>query len=494
MTGGRGKKKAVLLTGAAAIAFSYGIAGAQVAPGTGSTTTQQATTLPPAAPVSGPPAQGPAPAFNISGSIRSEIEIDDNGGLRSTSPGTDTTFVNTFGIDVNSETATQDLQLSFGGVVQFEDLAAGREENGLENPFVRLAYRLDGADSRLSLDADYRTDDIFNTFSFDSDGDLIDDTLLTSVGDVETLRYGVRYSFGLQAPFGMDLTLQRNERDYTNTVNPNLFDRTTDQVGVVARFAINPSTTARLIAQASMYEAEDGPQTERDTTDFGVGLAYDISADLSFDGQITQTTIEETVNSGAGRRLIENDGFSANAQLTQELGNGNIVVYADHVQSTNTARTEVGFDRSLTLPAGNLAFGAGVSTSDTGNSALIGSIAYSNQLPSGVLTARLDRTATVNSTNSEVQRTIVGLGYLHDINAISAVNFSLDVASVKDIGLGSVAEATRTDFRVEYRHQINRDWDWRLGYVGRKREDAAGNSATSNAFVTSIGRSFTIRP
>ena len=104
------------------------------------------------------------------------------------------------------------------------------------------------------------------------------------------------------------------------------------------------------------------------------------------------------VNAGTGRRLIENDGFSANAQLTHELGNGNIVLYSDHVQSTNTARTEVGFDRSLTLPAGTLAFGAGVSTSDTGNSALIGSLAYSNQVPSGVVTARLDRTATVNST------------------------------------------------------------------------------------------------
>ena len=70
----------------------------------------------------------------------------------------------------------------------------------------------------------------------------------------------------------------------------------------------------------------------------------------------------------------------------------------------------------------------------------------------------------------------------------------LDIADVKDVGVGSVSEATRADFRIEYRYQINRDWDWRIGYIGRYRENAAGTTANSNAIVTSVGRSFSIRP
>ena len=358
MTGGWGKRHAVFLTGAAAIALSYGIAGAQVAPVGGSTTGQQGTGTQPA---TGTPSQGQTPSLSVTGNFRSQIRVDDNGGLRANSPGTDTSFTNSLSVDIESRTPIQSLSLTFGGLLQYEDLAVDREENGLEDPFARLNYTLDGADSQLSFNGNYRTDEIVDSILVDTDGDLIDDTLLTTTGSIENINLSTSYSFGLQAPFGMDFVVRRDERNYSDVFNPNLFDRTTDRYDVTARFAINPATTARIIARKIRYDAEDAERTDRDTTDLGVGINYQISPDLTLDAQVTQTEIDETQTISGSRRTTQRDGFSGNIRLTRDLANGTIGVFVDRVQSTNTARTDIGVDRAMTLPSGALSFGvAGV--------------------------------------------------------------------------------------------------------------------------------------
>lgn len=465
MKTGGGKKRAAILLGAATIGLMINeTAGAQ---------------------------QAPASSFEVLGSVRGSVEVDDNSRLRQTSPGTDTTFVTALGLEVRSDTPIHALRLSFGADLQYESLAgSGREENGIERPYLRFSYSATGADSELRLNARHREDDIVNSVFLDTDGDLVEDTFLTSNGTIERTSVGATYSFGLEAPFGMDLSVSRDDRNYANVVNPRLFDRRTDRIGAVARFRINPAATARLIARASMFSAEDAVQTERDTTDFGAGINYQVAPDLVVDAEVTQTNIDQTTTGGS----TSNDGVSATVGITRDLANGTAGLVASHTQYSRTARTEVVVNRALELPQGEFSFGVGVSSSDTGDTALIGSLNYTNLIPTGTVTASLSRTATVNDSNDEIQRTVLGLGYNHDINANSGLAIEIDVADVEDVGLGSVSNSTRADFRVTYRHQLTQDWDWTLGYVGRYSRNQAGNSATSNAIVTSVGRNFSIRP
>jgi hypothetical protein len=482
MTGGWGKKRAALMISVAALGMINQTAGAQVAPVSNTTGSASAQAQ------QNQPAQGSS--LSIQGNFRSSLKVDDNGALRVNPAGTDTRLTNTLGINVVSLTPTQNLTLSFGADLQFENKATGREQNGIEKPFVRLNYTLDGVDNQLRVNGFRRTDDINDSVFIDTDGDLIGDTLLTSDGTVTNTSVGAGYSFGLQSPFGMDFNYRHDERTFDNVVSPNRYDRTTDDFGVTARFRINPATTARLIFNETLYDAQNVLQTERTTTDIGAGLAYEATPDLRFDLQVTQTNIEEDTTGGT----VKTDGLSAAVGMTRDLNNGNFSVNASRVQSTFTARNQIVASRSLALPAGSFSFGAGVSTSNTGNTAFIGSLSYANQLPSGVLSANITRTATVNVDDEEVARTNVGISYLHDLNPISAVNFGLNVADVSDIGTGSVAPATRADFKVEYRHQLNQDWDWTLGYTRRYLHDSGGNTANSNVITTSIGRSFQIRP
>ncbi len=504
MTGGWGKRVAAFIVGAAAIGTAERTADAQVASvgasGTQQTTTTtgtavQGTTLP------GGQAQNQTqtqqtqlPAFRIDGSVRSSIEINDNGGLRANSPGNDVTFLTNFGLDVISETPREQLSLSFGADLQYEDLAQGREENGVENPTVRFRYNIDGADSRFTATGRYRTDDIFDSFFFDSDGDLIEDTLLQSDGDRTDKDLNFAYSFGLQAPFGMDFTLSRRERDYSNVVNPNLFNRQTDTIGITARFRINPVVTVRAFVNESYYEAEDGGSTEEDTTDYGVGLQYEIRPDLSFDGQISATDIEERQTFGTNNIVTNNDGYNAAIGLTRTLTNGTLSFSARRNQGLSTARNEFRVDRSLTIPGGALSFGVGISNSDTGDSALLAAVDYSNQLANGFVAANLSRTTTINQDNDEVTRTVAGLSYNYPINRLSSMSFGLSVADVESAGIGFVNEGTRADLRIGYNRALTEDWDWNLSYVNRYRKSGGGATSRSNSIVTSIGRSFSIRP
>lgn len=498
MTGGWGKTAVAFILGAAAIGTAERTADAQQASvgvsGTQLTTTGVGTQQTTTGTAQNQAQQSTLPAFRIDGSIRSTFEVDDNGGLRTNSPGTDTTFFTTFGLGLVSETPLEQFTLSFNADLQFEDRAAGREENGFENPTLRFRYNRDGADSRLTATGRYRTDDIFDSFFFDSDGDLIEDTLLQSDGNRTDKDLGLDYSFGLQAPFGMDFALSRRERDYSNTVNPNLFNRTTDRVGITGRFRINPVVTARAFVNESRYEAEDGGMTERDTTDYGLGVRYEVRPDLSFDGQISATDIEETQTFGATPIVRNNDGYSAAIGLTRTLTNGTLAFSANRTQGLSTARTDFRVDRSMTIPGGNLSFGAGISNSDTGDSSLIASVDYNNQLADGFISANLRRSTVINSSNDEVTRTTAGMSYNYPINSLSSLNFGLNIADVESAGVGSIGEGTRADIRVGYRRQLTQDWDWTVGYVNRYRKNSAGGTSRSNSIVTSIGRSFSIRP
>lgn len=439
-------------------------------------------------------AQEGGSAFSVTGTVRSTFEIDDNPSLAINSPGSETTFGTQLGLDIVAQTPLSQLELSFGGTVQFEDSPADFDENGFVDPFARFRFQRDGADSLLTLDGSYQESDLIDSLGLDTDADLINDIFLSSVGEREILSLGGTFSFGIEAPFGGEISLRRDERNYSNTISNDLFDNTTDSARADFRFRLSPTATARVFTSLTEYDAEDVEQTERTTEAVGVGLIYEINPVLTFDGEISLEQIEETELVVGTPVTTKDDGIAIDLSLTRELPDGSLAFEASRDVATSIARTQFAVARSMDLPDGGLSYSLGLSESTVGDTVLIGSIEYSKELPDGILSASLERTATIDSDDDEVARTILGIDYFRELTPVAGLEVGLNVRKIDDIGAGVVEEGTRADFSVTYRHQLTEDWDWTLGYTGRYSRPDNSQSRTSNAIVTSIGRSFSIRP
>lgn len=433
-------------------------------------------------------------AFSVTGTIRSTVEIDDNSALVVNSPGTDLSFGTAIDLLATLETPRSLLTFGIGGTFQAEDLAAGREENGFQNPSAVLEYRLEGPDSLLSVSADYSKDDVADSFSADTDADLIPDLFLSSVGEVERYGVAVELSYGIEAPFGVDVALSRRERNYSNTVSPSLFDTTTDRARLTARFRPTETVTTRVFVEEERYEADDSVSTDRTTRTIGAGLDYEINPVLTFSGELGFVDVDERTIVLGTPVVVTSEDYSIDASLTQELPNGTIALLIARDIGTNIARTELGVEREMELPTGALSFGLGVSDGDPGDTIVTGFVDYVHEFPSAVLALSASRTAQIASDNDQSQTSRLGVIYNRELTRTSGVVLELDYVDTQDIGLGGATEGSRTDLSVTYRQELTEDWDWTVGYRGRRTEDSAGATATSNALVFSVGRSFSLRP
>lgn len=431
--------------------------------------------------------------LSIVGSVRSTLEFDDNVSLDPDSPDSDVVFGTDLELGIVSETPSSRLALSFGGTLQQENRDSGEERNGFIDPFVEAAFQTEGATSRLSLEGSIRTRDLEDV-AIDDPEDFLDEDLIISGGELELTDLEGTFEVGVGAPVGAALSYSFSERDYQDTADPDLFDRRTSTVRLTGFAQINPVARARAFVSQTDYEADDAGQTERLSRSVGAGVEYEINPVLRFDGEIFFAEVEETALVLGSPVTVENDGAGLEMTLTRDLKNGALTFSASRNVSTFTTRNEVRVGRELQLPNGDLALSLGVSDTDDGDPVLVGSVDYSTELPRGVLSASLARDATINDENESRTRTFARIAYDHELTPVSSVQMGLSVARSEIVTGGVDESTTSTDFEVTYARQLTEDWDWRIGYRGRYRDESDGDSATSNALITSIGRSFSIRP
>ncbi|MEM9341742.1 MAG: hypothetical protein AAGA87_01725 [Pseudomonadota bacterium] len=431
-----------------------------------------------------------AGGLQVTGSVRFGAEYDDNSNLSATNEDSQFLLYSDVSLGLVSETPTSRFAINVGGRIQYEDLDTGFEENGFVNPNGSLSYSLEGADSRLELSASIREADVLDELFLDTDGDLLNDAVISSVGTIQTTRYGVELEFGQTAPIGGALSYSRRERDYSNTVSPDLFDTETDTVRATINFRPRQTLTFRTFVEQTHYEADDVEQTDRTTTSFGIGTTYEIDPILTFDGEVSFREVDETTILGR----TETDGVGLSFTLTREMPNGSIALFGDRNVTTDTTRTQLGVRREMELPRGSLGYSLAVSDSDTGDLVLLGTIDYLHETPNGEFTVALNQTAVANDDDEEVLRTSFDLGYSHELTPVSNIGVSFGLDRTDDIGNGAVTEGTSARLSVVYSQQLTEDWDWQLGYEGRRNSPETGADATSNRIFATIGRSFSIRP
>ncbi|MFN0113320.1 MAG: hypothetical protein ACKVPY_01440 [Paracoccaceae bacterium] len=423
--------------------------------------------------------------------IDTSLRADDNFQLTPNSQGNSFIWDTRLNFGLTSTTPSSSFSLTGSGVLRFADLP-GRTPAGFEDPNVRLRYTIDRKDTRLSLDARYRHADreFLNPFQVEQEeqnsGGLVSDG-----GTVTFINAGVRFETGVSAPFGLTFSARHDDKNYTNSTNPRLFDTTSDTAGVTARFDVSPVTQVTANAQKTWYSANDAAQTDRETIDLSVGLRQDINPALVLNASLGHTQID-TIKSGTPSTR---SGLTGQVGLTQTFANGTVGVSLSTSQTVNGARSTLQFSRSLTLPRGTLSTSLGLTHSQSGSTDWIGRVAYSYQLASSNFNASLSRGSNTNNSDEDVIDTRIALGYSYDIDNVSRVNLTLNYGLSDDGGAGASPRVERTTFDAAYSRSLTADWNLRGGITIRHLEDSsASGPAHSNAVFLSLNRNFSFRP
>ncbi|WP_347311612.1 hypothetical protein [Defluviimonas sp. SAOS-178_SWC] len=443
-------------------------------------------------------ATAPAPAqgglqFDIG--VSSKLTVDDNFQLKQTSTGTSTIWDNRVDLNLSSVTGVQDFSLNGSGVFRYADIP-GRSISGFEDPTIRLRYRLDGVNSRLTLTGRYRFVDreFLDPFQIEQEETNFNG-LYAGGGTVTFKNAALNYVTGINDPLTFTLDLGHDEKDYDSTAvasNPRLFDTESDSIDANVSMKVSPLTSLRLSAGLTDYSANDPNQTRRKTTDYAIGVVQDINPVLVLDAQVGYTEVETDTVLGTRRR----DGATGAVTLTQTLPNGSVFAALDSALNQNGTRTTLRFGRDLQLPLGNLRASVGGTKTPGGDTYVVATVAYSRQLKSSDITVSLNRAVSTNNINEDVLDTRLTVGYGYEIDANSRINLALNWGRSESAGIGAAPTIERTTLRASYSRDLTQDWAMTGGVQLRKRTDSTPGvgDADSNSVFLSLDRTFNFRP
>ena len=377
------------------------------------------------------------------------------------------------GLAYSDITRTQSFLLSTGGAYDIDSDG----QTDLSDPFVRLSYAREGANSRLTFSADYTRTDLDDAFSnlalIPPDDDVVDP--VTGIARIErgvrtNTAYDLGFETGLQSNIGFRLDLSAQDRGFSQTDDPDLFSTKDRRIGLTTTFRINPQTTARLFADGRHYTADNTDQTDRTETSLGAGVAFEVTPGTLLDLALTQqrTEIERT----GGTTLTEGLGYTAT--LDRALSNGRIGIDFSSDKTVNGRRSTLRGDRSLTLRRdATLSYGIGVTKTDGFSAEPLFSLAYSQPLRLGRFS--VDLTQETRTDEEDDTAVIVTQASVHYDTALSeTLNWSVN-AAVSDVAAqGSVSEdRRRINLRSDLTGQINDISSWSAGITASDTRTSA---------------------
>ncbi len=425
--------------------------------------------------------------------ISSNLSFDDNFKLSNSSTGTSTIWDNTLTFGLSNITPTQNLSLTASTVLRAAEIP-GRSINGFEDPTVRLQYKLDGLNSNFTLDGRYRHADreFLNPFQVEQEEQALGQ-LIGGGGVVTWKDIGATYVTGINDPLGFQLAVKHAEQSYdalAQSVNPLLFDRTTDTAKATVTMKVSPVTQLRGSVGLTEYDAQDLLNTQRRTLDYAIGAVMDINPVLQLDGQIGYTDVTTDTTGGRSTR----SGATSAVRLTQTLPNG--TVYGSFASTVNQNGTQsvLSFGRDFQLPNGTFSGNIGVTHTPAGNDHISGALAYSRTVRSSDIIVTAARAVSTNGASQDVLNTRVGVNYSYAINNNSTLNLSLNWGRSEAADNAPGFNTTdRTTLRAAYSRALTQDWSVTGGFQMRHRSDTSGN-AHSNAIFLTLDRNFSYRP
>lgn len=421
--------------------------------------------------------------FGVSQTLRAT----DNIRLDATSAGTTVYSDTELSFGLENTTAISSLTLDLSGVARVVDDPVSGSDARLRDPSLDLAYRREGVSSRFDFTAGYDRPSL--AFALPSSGsDITVQDIFTGGGERENIDLGLRFESGIDAPLGLVIDLDHQDRNYKNTTDPLLFDTQTQTAAVSAILRPNGVTDLRLDLSESRYEAADANGTNRTTQRATIGIDRELSRTDRVRFSIGQSKVVETFDALPGTTNTT-DGIVSEFEYQRDLANGAVAVNLDSSLNSQGRSTTLEFGRQLDLPTGDLDVTFGWVKSDGAEAQPIGRLTYRQEFTRSTFDIELSRGASVSQTLGQItETTTLAVGYDLELSAISSL--SLD-ASLSDVNVvGAATGRARSSISAEYSRDLTQDWDMNVGVQHQRYNPDSGSSAQSNSIYFTLERVF----
>lgn len=436
------------------------------------------------------------------------------------------------GLSYSDVTRNQRLEFSARATYEIDN----GDDGEFADPFARLSYALQGANTRLGFSAEYRQvdlDDISIPLSLLLPGVILPDEIVNDVAQIETgvrtdTSYTLEFETGLRSTVGFSLELFARDRRYDELQIFNLSENTVISGTAETIFRFSPSLTARIIAQAQEFESEDEDDSRRLDTTLGVSLSYDVTPSTELDVFVGQQRIERDLD-GSFREV---SGARFLVGLTRDMPNGNIAVDFTTEPTLNGRDSVFRVSREQTLVrGGELAYGIGVSETDDLGVEPLYRLSYLKPLRRGRFDLSLNQQVRgSDSTAESVILTDFSLGYgleltprmnfsvragLQDvaaqrddddrrslnlrsdlggrINEISSWTLSATFQDSRSVVEGVDRQQRRYGVQMAYRRALTRDWNVIAQYEHASITETEVTDRRSNTISLGIERNFDTR-
>lgn len=427
------------------------------------------------------------------------IDVDSNRELEASSDGTYSALINEFDFMILSETRNQKLSLGFGTLLRYEsdpsDDTSGYDFNWTD-PAFKLSYSRESANARLGVSGNYarRDVDTLEPYFTDLNGDTIIDESgydnstgeLTSTGGEIVLETGLNSRFSTTYRAGYSL------RDYSDTNDPDFYDREEYRLSMGNSFKFTDVTTGTLNLSGRHYEYSDGRELHGDNLSARFGLAHEFSETFNIEADAGYSRSRE--NDLDERTISIEEGPTASIRANRLVPDGSYFAMYDRRMVQETFRNRLSFGRKIERDTYTLSGSVGLSALDDGDTVPTFELSYGRELRDGRFTASLQRSVTLNTDDEGRILTSAGAGYTHEINQLSSFRLGLDYSFVENTGDSDEDDETRATVTATYTRSLTPDWKMSVGYRGRVRTYESDDDAYSNAVFVSVGRRFVFRP
>ena len=360
-------------------------------------------------------------------------------------------------------------------------------EDGLEieNPALRLDYRLSNRTSEFSLGTSYRRSEI-NDRIFD---ETLDEDIIVGTGLREITSYETGLRLGIGTPLEFSSSYRRTQSDFSELVGTDVNDSLTETFSAQLDAQISPVLLTTL-SYSRRDRDEDGTGTDSTRDSFGLSANYTVSATTRLRAGLNYTDNESV--SATGRSASSGLGFSLGA--THDRPNGSLSADYRANETINGTRQNISFGRSYTFRRGDASFSVGASKLDGLDAEPVLNASLGLDLDrSSRLGLSLNQAAATSNDDTESIRTRFSVDYSRELSRVSDISAGIQVSSRNEQGLGAVDEDSLR-FDVEYRYALDRDWDLVSGYsFTTVQQDGAEDRETSRIFI-GVQRNFDFRP
>lgn len=435
-------------------------------------------------------------ALNASLSVSQRFEAGDNLALDIPSSGSTQLATTSLRFNLNSETRTQRLSLSLGGVFREGNIPARSEiSTGFADPDIRLYYSREGANALFSVDGRFSQTDVGFVRSIEDfvnqEGEIVlpdDFNELDGRGKRNSYTLSTQLQTGRNAPIGFVFDAGVSGIYYSDNPRATLTDTDRSRAGITTLLRFSPVTTGRVALNYDRYEADDALRTRRDTYTVNFGVENQLA-----DGTVVDASLGYTeIDTREALRTTSRSGVIGQIGLQRPMPNGQVTANLSTSLDQAGDRVTLRFGRSIELPNGALSASLGATSFDGGSPDLVGSLNWQYQMARSALSLRLNRTVSTNNDDEERLATSAVVNYSYDINTLSSLGFSMDYGLTD--GTGTTNDTERAGVSLSYNRSLTRDWSLSTGVSHRIRDEGTGGNADSTSLFVSLNRSFDLLP